>query len=133
VIASGWPFIVKVALDANWLPWIVMGSGAFAPKSISTLGGVTDAMTGAGGTIGRRIGGVVDPPGPGFITASCPAPEGWVSLAVKATRKLVPERNVVTRGEPFQVPVELASNPVPDRVIVAVEPSGTVSGEIEVT
>jgi hypothetical protein len=75
----------------------------------------------------------VAPPGPGFITASSPAPDDCVSLAGKATCKLVPERNVVTREEPFQVHIELVSNPVPVRVIVAGEPSGIVSGAIEVT
>ena len=60
--------------------------------------------------------------GGGLLIVNSPVPKYCRSLLVNATCRLVGLPNVVVRGDPFQSPTELVSNPVPVTITVVAVP-----------
>jgi hypothetical protein len=90
-------------------------------------------ITGGGGLIVNVCAFDVPPPGAGFTTVTDAAPAAATFAAGTIAVSLIEDTNVVTRGEPFQLTVEVETKLVPFTVKVNwADPAVAEAGLIEV-
>jgi hypothetical protein len=130
LVARGAPFQFTVEVETNLVPFTVKVRSAL--PAVAQVG-LIEVVVGTGLLIVNVCGLDVPPPGLGFTTVTDAVPAVATFAAGTMAVSLVEETNVVTRGEPFQLTVEVETNLVPFTVRVNwADPAVVELGLIEV-